>query len=1226
MRGKKRIMTNRGSVNTFTEYSLDGINCIEASAGTGKTYTISHLYLRLIIEKGLSIDNILVVTFTNAATDEIRSRIRSLIAIAHDMLEERCDASVQNKYAELYNYLHWLCNDATTRNYRTDKETIKEKLQLALSDIDKAHIYTIHSFCSRTLNEFAFESRSLFGSQLIEDERPYMRRVVEDFYYTTIAPLGQEFVALFYQEKKDFVSWLLKLLRKLPDDPHIRILPQITFEPQELKQQLHLLTQKIESIRKKFTTDFDAIKENYYKALAEKVLNSRSYKEEDINTLENTILKLSIYTALDDDINKSINKFSISGLVSKLIGQYKEGKKKYTWHEFFTLLEECREIIINIKIQVIAAYREFIDYSELQYTQYRERWNIISFRDILKDMQKALAQGTESPLALRVRERFKAALIDEFQDTDPLQYAIFTTIFKKEGYTLYIIGDPKQAIYSFRGADVFAYIKARRSADNIYTLHKSYRSTPSLTRAINYIFGRLKDPFIFSEIQYYPVESQIQDVDFFKNALHIWFIENNEDSSIPIGVARKIIAKNIVTEIQNLVNSSFKVDGKALQYSDIAILVHRHHEAELVQGILRQYGINSVLYSRQSIFATPEVWELLHVLEAIIHPSSTTAIKRAMVTSLFGYCGNDIIQMEQQGSLDNIKMQCATYLNVWKSKGFIVMVQQLLHDGSIVNKKNGIDTVAKNILQYTDGERVITNILHCAEILADAERRKKLDPLALVEWLKRSMYDAADIEDEQLRLESDANAVKIVTIHASKGLEYPIVFCPYLFNVSSLDDIFVFHDNEDDNYKTNISFKFNKNQIEEKALLFEDDDYEQIKFVAECEQLAESLRIAYVAITRAKYKCYIGWGNINTTKKSALRYLFHFNNSTDSITNFINGIDHTSQELLKDLKSIEEQSGGVITVQCIKDQVLPLQSTVQSQQMQPQSIKTLTKSIQPGWQLTSYTSLSYKRDDEKNDELQVPVITKEEAKELSIFTFPAGSIPGLCIHKIFETIEFNADNKEIVQAVSDILKKYNIDTMWTDVIAKMVSNVLTVPLQAKFASLSHITSNQRRHEVEFYYPIEHLDSKRLIELFREQSLFTMKYANALEQLNFADISGFMHGYIDMVFEYENAFYIVDWKSNLLGTSIEAYHTKKLEDAVCSHLYFLQYNIYAVALHRYLKLLLRKTYRYEKNFGGVFYIFVRGVDASLGSEYGIFYDKPDATFIGKLDSLLGRVTI
>ncbi|MGQ9843080.1 MAG: UvrD-helicase domain-containing protein, partial [Spirochaetota bacterium] len=761
------------TVSNFSEYSLEGINCIEASAGTGKTYTISHLYLRMIIEKGLGIDNILVVTFTNAATDELRSRIRLLIKVAYDMVEGRCDDEIIEKYNELYGYLNTICAKVDSGNYR---QQIKDKLQVALTEIDKAHIYTIHSFCRRTLNEFAFESRSLFGSQLVEDESPYMRRIVEKFYYSEIAPRGEKFVALFYQKNEDFVSWFMKLLRKLPDDPDISILPDITFEPERLQQQICALTNKIKIIGEMFDTKFDSIKNNYSKALAEGVLNARAYNKDNILALQETIPKLSVYSALQDDINRCIKTFSISGLLSQLRGAYRNGEKHYTWHEFFTLLDESLNIILNIKIQIIAAYRKFKWYSESQYSLYRDRWNIISFKDILKDMHKALEQGPDSKLAMRVRERFKAALIDEFQDTDPLQYSIFTTIFKEKGFTLYIIGDPKQAIYSFRGADVFAYIKARESANNIYTLKKSFRSTPALTNAINYIFSRNNNPFVFNEIQYHPVESQPQDSCFDKEALQIWFIQQDgvKDKSISLGRARKIIAKNIAGEIQKIFNASHFINGKALQYSDIAILVRKHHEAELVQDVLRQYGINSVLYSRQSVFTTPEVWELLHVLEAIINPSSTAAVKRALVTSILGYSGNDIIQMEQGGILDNIKMQCATYLDVWKFKGFIVMLQRLLHDDAIVKtieKKTNNDTIAKRLLHYNDGERVITNILHCAEILADTERQKKLDPVALVEWLKKAMYVEAEAKDQELRLESDANAVKIVTIHTSKGLQ-----------------------------------------------------------------------------------------------------------------------------------------------------------------------------------------------------------------------------------------------------------------------------------------------------------------------------------------------------------------------------------------------------------------------------------------------------------------------
>lgn len=1215
-------MTNVHTVSNFNDYSLEGINCIEASAGTGKTYTISHLYLRLIIEKELSIDNILVVTFTNAATDELRSRIRTIIKVAYEMVEERCSDEIIKKYSELYEYLNTMCAK-DSGNYRLQ---IKEKLQLALSEIDKAHIYTIHSFCSRTLNEFAFESRTLYGSTLVEDESPYIQRVVEDFYYSTIAPLGQEFVALFFQKNEDFVRWFMKLLRKLPDDPDIAILPDIPFEPGSLQQQVYTLTNQINAIREKFNSEFGSIKDNYCKALADGLLNKKSYNENDIYTLQQTILMLSVYSALQDDINKNLKKFSLSGLLSKLVGAYKKEEKSYTWHEFFALLDECRNTIINIKIQIIAAYREFIRYSETRYLQYRDRWNIISFKDILKDMHKALQQGTDSKLAIRVRERFKAALIDEFQDTDPLQYNIFTTIFKKKGYTLYIIGDPKQAIYSFRGADVFAYIKARAGADNIYTLTKSFRSTKALTNVINFIFSRINNPFVFNEIQYHPVESQMKDSSFDKEALQIWFIRQDDidNKSISVGVARKIIAKNIVREIQMIVNGLYVIDGKPIQYSDIAILVRKHHEAELVQDVLRQCGINSVLYSRQSVFTTPEVWELLHVLEAIINPSSTGAVKRALVTSLFGYCGNDIIQLEQQGSLDSIKMQCAAYLDVWKLKGFIVMLQRLLNDDAIVKKRNDHDTVAKRLLQYNDGERVITNILHCAEILADTEREKKLDPVALVEWLKKAMYIESEAKEQELRLESDANAVKIVTIHASKGLEYPVVFCPYLFNVSSLDEIFVFHDSADNNYKTHVLFKFARDKAEEKALLFPDNDYDALEFIAKCEQLAESLRIAYVAITRAKFRCYVGWGNINTTKTSALRYLFHHNDST--LEQFINGIDCSTEDLLNDLKLIELQSGGFISVKSIHDEILLAKDSIKPIYHPPKYFKKIIKKIEPGWQLTSYTSLSYKREDAKSDEVQIPVIVKEEIKEQSVFTFPAGSIPGLCIHKIFETIDFDADNKTISQAVSDTLKSYNISSVWADIVTTMVYNVLNAPLMTNFVSLSKISANKRRHELEFYYPVEHLESKRMVQLFNQHNLFTMKYAKALEQLSFADISGFMHGFIDMVFEHNNAYYIVDWKSNLLGASLEDYHRSKLDNAIASHLYFLQYTIYTVAVHRYLQLMLGKAYNYEKHFGGVFYIFVRGVDASRGCEYGIFYDKPDAVLISKLDNLLAGKAI
>ncbi|MCX8123141.1 MAG: exodeoxyribonuclease V subunit beta [Spirochaetes bacterium] len=1230
-------MNNMKSVNHFSEYSLDGINCIEASAGTGKTYTISHLYLRLMIGKCLNIDNILVVTFTNAATNELRSRIRSLIKIANEMLEDRCDSEVVKKYSELYEYLKNICIDYNDQSC-CSKKIIKKKLELALHEIDKAPIYTIHSFCSRTLNEYAFESRSLFGSRLVEDVTPFMQRVVEDFYYTKIAPLGEEFIALFVHNKDDFVSWLMQLLRKLPDDPDIVILPEVAFDPDTVKQLVEQLAQKITTIRTMFEREFGAIADNYHKALAEGVLNKRSYREDDIDKLKEALAMLSVYTALDDEIYSTVKKFSLTRLLSMMNRESNKGNKTYQWHTFFTLLDECSKTIVAIKVQIIAAYRDFILTHPNLYSQYRDRYNIISFRDILKDMYNALQDGVDSKLAIMVRKRFKAALIDEFQDTDPLQYTIFTTIFNKPDYTLYIIGDPKQAIYSFRGADVFAYIKARKNAKEKYTLDKSYRSTPALTKAINYIFGRLNNPFVFDEIAYNPVESKIQNSCFDNGALQIWFLKSvpGVSDNIPIGIARKIIAKNIALEIQKLMGPSYTIDGRRLQYSDIAILVRKHHEAQLVQDVLRQYNIHSVVYSRQSVFSSSEVWELLHILEAIIHPSSTADVKRALVTSFFGYSAEDIIKLEQQGSLDTIKMQCAAYQKTWELKGFIVMLQHLLHDDTIVKKESDNDTVSQRLLRFPDGERVMTNILHCAEILTDIERQKKLDPIALVEWFKKAIYYKANIEEQELRLESDANAVKIVTVHASKGLEYPVVFCPYLFDSSGLDDVFVFHDNNyindindindtEEDVKTCVCFKFKKDQVEEKAAIFGNEVYDKLELRAKYEQLAESLRIAYVAITRAKYRCYIGWGNINATRTSALQYLFHFNDNQATISKFIEGTTHKHVDLYSDLDKFKYKLNGTIKIKEIEDQPVRPLDTMQQIYSQPISARHIEKTIAPGWQLTSYTALSYKRDDERSDEIQLPVIDQKQSQGNSIFTFPAGSIPGLCIHKIFETVDFT-DSNSIPDVVARVLPVYGIDMQWADVITTMVKNVITVPLHESFIPLSHVPTNKRRNEIEFYYPIENLTSKKLIEVFNEHSLFTQQYGQALQQLWFADISGFMHGYIDMVFEHDGAYYIVDWKSNLLGTSIDDYHRSKLHNTIASHLYFLQYTIYAVALHRYLELMLGKSYNYQKQFGGIFYIFVRGVDSVKGCEYGIFYDKPDIHIIEKINDILNRAKV
>ncbi len=1221
-------------VDNFQDYALgDGIYCIEASAGTGKTYTITRLYLRLIVEKDIGMDKILVVTFTNAATEELRSRIRQVVKIASDILSGRAQEDDIKKNADIYSYLQSIIS----KNSELNKK-ISNKLALALNEIDTAHIYTIHSFCRRMLTDFAFESGTLFGSELIEDESTYVQRVVEDFYYNVIAPIGKEFVGILVQQEENFVKSLTNLIKKLPNDPQVEVLPKVKFNPQKCKQIISELNGLIAQIKTCFEQEFESINNNFKQAVFNEVLSRNSYSENDIEEMKNIFFNLAIYNILNDEILNKVNKFSLSSLINRFKGNYKKKKKNYELHNFFSLLDKCDALVLELKKHIIAAFRKFISYHNHRYQHYRERWNVHSFKDILADMHRALQDNPDSELAKKVRSRFSAALIDEFQDTDPLQYSIFTTIFNKRGYTLYTIGDPKQAIYSFRGADVFAYIKAQSKARTIYNLKHSYRSTPALTSAINTIYGKHSNPFVFEKIQYHLVESKIASSEFDADgALYIWFV-NEEDQKLPIGIARRIVANHIAAEIQNLIQRNFTIEGRPLQYSDIAVLVRKNKEATMVQEVLRKSGINSVIRSTESVFTTSEVWEFLHILEAVINPASTTDIKRALITSFYGFAAKDIIALENNNAFDAIKMQFAHYYDVWNKKGVIVMLHTLLLDTLVeqIKNKDAIVTVKEHLLQYEDGERVITNIMHCAEILATVERTKKLDPEALVEWLKKAIYAKAEVEEQQLRLESDANAVKIVTIHASKGLEYPVVFCPFLFDTSKLDDPFVFHDEND--YKPEVCFKFNAdNEKELIGYLFNENDklfaniiYKEYEFKARKETLAEDIRLAYVAMTRAKYRCYVGWGVINGTNKSALSYLLHFRNGAnenEAVGNFLHkGMDYNTESMLKQLEQLASECNSIKIIQ-IKDIIAVSHKTSALDVIQPQTIRTIEGSIQQGWQLTSYTALSYKKDDERSDEIHIPVLTQVKSNELNIFTLPAGSITGLCIHTIFEEIDFtNVTDETLPVTIQNAFKRYNIDAQWTEVVATMVRNVLSVELKESFISLMHIPHNKRRNEVEFYYPITELTSKKLIDCFNEHSLFTRQYGQALQNISFGSINGFMNGKIDMIFEHNNVYYIVDWKTNLLGTSLDDYHSSKLTPPIAQHLYFLQYTIYTVALHRYLQLVQGKSYSYDKHFGGIFYIFVRGVDAQKGNQYGIFYDKPDATFIEKISTLLHGVAV
>jgi len=535
--------------------------------------------------------------------------------------------------------------------------------------------------------------------------------------------------------------------------------------------------------------------------------------------------------------------------------------------------------------------------------------------------------------------------------------------------------------------------------------------------------------------------------------------------------------------------------------------------------------------------------------------------------------------------------------------------------------------IKQRLRTFPDGERRVTNILHCIELLHGASIEKKLGPEGLLKWLqeKRTKESASEADEYQIRLETDEKAVKIVTIHKSKGLEYPVVFCPFSWGSAETgkNSLVVYHDSNKAHQPTiDIGFPVNENS----------------RRSMEHERLAELVRLLYVTLTRAKYRCYLAWGPINESETSALAYLIHYRPKTQKIINlaglqdFMKGLnDHQMEE---DIANLVEKSGGAI-------ELMPIPAPA-SLVYRPPSLETaeltcreFSGDIEKDWRTTSFSAIVSARDylaeapdrDKTVDTESYPVESESDRSgkhALSIFDFPYGASAGSCLHDILEHIDFTLENSDDARRlIAEKLAGYGFEDKWTDTIYGVVANVLSAPIMGKGTpfSLSCLTSSDRLHEVEFYAPLGRISAGRLGEVFRSYGGRTIpdRFSGRIESLGFKPHKGMLRGFIDMVFHYNGRYYLVDWKSNLLGDSGN-YRREKLDEVMEKELYILQYHIYVVALHQFLGV-RDNNYHYREHFGGVFYLFLRGIDPERGSEYGIFFDRPEFDLINNLSHFL-----
>lgn len=1197
---------------------LSGTVLIEASAGTGKTYTVAGLYVRLVLEENLRVEQILVVTYTKAATEELKVRIRDKLQKTRQGIIT--GASDDAFVTDLLRKIH-------------DLETAFSRIDGALVDFDKAAIWTIHGFCQRLLHENAFETGTLFETELVADPAIYYQEVAEDFWRRHLYGAPPEFIGfLIHVQKIDGPAFFYRMLRNL-NIPNLVVIPQVVAPPlSQLDSFRRLRRQAAEEWRQSRRIVSDL--------LTDPALNSKLYGSlKPLSTPPDFTLRdikvSTLATEMEQFVHPETAGFPLFDGFEKWTAAYLQQATKKgciaPHHPFFRLCERLLSTaeVLRAELDRYWLYLKtaFYPFARATLSEVKLRNSVKFYDDLLLSVRGALEdQHHGRRLVNAVRRRYKAALVDEFQDTDTVQYAVFSRLFAAENASLFMIGDPKQSIYSFRGADVFSYLEAASRAETKYNLHANWRSSAGLIRAVNTLFADVEKPFLFPEITFEKGRAGGADTleakTFPEPALHLWFLSPEGVKPLAKTEAVTLIADAVGDEIVRLLISG----KKTLQPEAIAVLVRTNRQARMVKQCLSARQVPSVLFGAGSVFDSREADELLRVITGIFEFAREERFRAALVTDLLGVRAAELDpDAGNQQLIEERRMRFREYFEEWNRSGFMPMFRWLMVR----------EEVRARLLGYADGDRRLTNLLHLTEILHQQEEQSALAMNGLIRWLSdQCRSKSLRPEEHQLRLESDARAVRIVTIHGSKGLEYPVVFCPFGWEGSLIrdDQDIIFHARDSQRYR---------------ALDMGSDQREAHIRAAQTENLAENLRLLYVAVTRAQSRCYLVWGHIRGSETSAPAYLFHRpkcgpeQDVVACLQHWVSGL--TAEERYADLASLAERSGGSIGLsKMIAAQTACLPPPTDGPVSM--SCRSFSGTIDSSWKVTSYSHLVFRRRKDvdlpdRDDRPKSPPVddlgrltdAQTATAGRTIFDFPKGVRAGLFFHELFERLDFADLRPEYRERlVREILWSHGLEEAWTQTVAETVKRVLSMPLSGGETSLTlgSLGPWQRINEMAFYFPIHPITPRRLGDIFdgaAEKNIPSV-FPLHMERLSFAPSSGFLKGYIDMVFEHSGRFYLLDWKTNHLGSSIEDYRDNGLQAAMTVDYYRLQYCLYTLALNRYLQM-RHPDYDYDRHFGGVFYLFIRGINPARDPQCGVYFDRPDRGFIDRLDrSLISERTV
>lgn len=1156
---------------------LSGERLIEASAGTGKTFTISLIYLRLLLGLGqqaayprrLSVEEILVVTFTEAASAELRARIRQKI----HQLRIAC--------------VRGESDDPVMAHLLSQTADLPEAASLLLAaerQMDEAAIFTIHGFCQRMLNLNAFESGMLFSQPLIEDEQPLLRQATADFWRRHCYPLCLPVARVVAAEWKGPDELMQTLSPWLKGEAPV-LKPPLSVE-ETLTAHHQKLLARVAQLKTEWRNSAPALPA----LISNSAVDKRSYSSRYLSAWLATIGQWAEEQTQDYHIPKELTRFAQTTLIEK------SKKGEAPRHPLFVAIGQFLAEPLSLREWVIGRALQDIPPTIQQEKQRRAQ---LGFDDLLSRFDAALQQGAGTQLADAVRLRYPVALIDEYQDTDPQQYRIFRKLyFGQPESALLLIGDPKQAIYAFRGADIFTYMQARAEVKAHYSLDTNWRSSPSMIDSVNQLFSRLPAPFLFSEIPFLSVHAAPPNktLRFTLNgeqqpALRFWL---QPGSGVNVADYQQFMARQCAAEICHWLAAGQQ--GKALigktgamrsvQASDITILVRSYAEAAVMRAALQRLKIPSVyLSTRDSVFTTPEARELLYLLQAVLAPEQETTLRTALATRILALNARELdLLCQDEQAWNQLVDEFDGYRQHWQRRGVLPMLRELMC-------RRGL---GENLLLSEDGERRLTDLLHLAELLQEAAVQLESE-YALVRWLaQQTGQPNPQAPSQQLRLESDRHLVQIVTIHKSKGLEYPLVWLPFVASYREAASG-IYHDRH--TFQALLDLKGNG----------------ESQKMADEERLSEDLRLLYVAMTRAVWHCSIGVAPLikgnrkregNTDlHKSAIGFLLQ------------RAEPGNSERLLTLLQQLESETVALRTGEITQSHSWqPLSAT--DQQL---SYRQVTRVLRDDWRVTSYSALQQHSPMLAQDLLPRFDVdaagerAPSEGEEYTPHRFPRGAAPGTFLHSLFENIDFTQPLSEAW--LGQQLQQQGYALQWLPLLQQWLDCILNTPLNDSGVTLSQLPPQNKQVELQFYLPVSKLlTASQLDEQIRRYDPLSAQ----APILNFHQVRGMLKGFIDLVFRWQGKYYLLDYKSNWLGESAAAYTPLAMSEAMLAHRYDLQYQLYTLALHRYLRHRLA-GYDYQRHFGGVVYLFLRGMDGN-SKDNGIFRARPSAALVTALDGL------